>query len=185
MDTTLEVGGVPGARTAQDACATLIELARALKGWLFYGPDDPARRDLVDRAWRVIQAEAQRSGPLALEVRRGAFWLAGTEAAVGVGRIDELARRLYERAVSRLVFEPEADPASIAAFLDVVAAAPGPVADAARVHRPAADRAGRAACARSARRARSCGAAACDRAARAAAPRRSGRTPARPRRVRR
>jgi HEAT repeat protein len=131
MDGTLEAGVVHGgARTAQDACATLIEVARALKGWLFYGPADPARRELVDRAWRVVQAEVERSGPLVLDVRRGAFWLAGTDDAVGVGRIDELARRLYERAVSRVVFEPETDPASLEAFLEAIALAPGAVADA-------------------------------------------------------
>lgn len=119
-----------GVRTAQDACATLVELARALKGWFFYQPGSPARRDLIDRAWRVVRGEVERNGPLLLEVRRGAFWLAGTEVAIGVGRLDELARRLYERAVSRVAFEVETDPGSLGALLDALVVDPGPIADA-------------------------------------------------------
>jgi hypothetical protein len=117
-------------RTAQDACATLVELARALKGWLFYEPESPARQDLLDRTFRVFRSEVGRGGPLALEVRRGAFWLAGTDVAVGMGRLDELARRLYERAIGRIVFDAELEAPALAAFLDVLVEPPEAVAGA-------------------------------------------------------
>jgi HEAT repeat protein len=117
-------------RTAQDACATLVELGRALKGWLFYEDGHPDRRDLLDRAWRVVRSEIARGGPLALEVRRGAFWLAGTDVAVGVGRVDELARRFYERAVGRVAFDVELDADSLGGLLDVLATPPEDVAGA-------------------------------------------------------
>jgi len=111
-----------GARTAQDACATLVELARALKGWLFYQPRSLERGDLADRAWRVLRGEIERNGPLALQVRRGTFWLAGTDVPIGVGRVDDLARRLQERGVGRIVFDPELEPGALGAALDVLVA---------------------------------------------------------------
>jgi hypothetical protein len=97
-------GDVPGgaSRTTADVCATLVELGRTLKGWSFYERGHAARRDLLDRAWRALQGELHRNGPLRLEVRRGSFFLAGSDAPIGAGRVDELARHLYERAVRRV-----------------------------------------------------------------------------------
>jgi hypothetical protein len=128
MDTRTARDGRGGARSAQDACATLVELGRALKGWLFYAVGSPARDDLVERAHRVFRGEIERNGPFALEVRRGAFWLAGTDVAVGVGRLDDLARRLQERSVGRVIFDAEIDPEALHAFLDALAAEPEAVA---------------------------------------------------------
>ncbi len=128
MDSTRATDSRGGARSAQDACATLVELGRALKGWLFYEVGSPARHDLVERTHRVFRGEIERNGPLALEVRRGAFWLAGTDVAVGVGRLDDLARRLQERGVRRVVFDAELDSEALAAFLDALVAEPAAAA---------------------------------------------------------
>ena len=112
-------------RTTADVCATLAELGRTLKGWNFYERGHTARRDLLDRSWRALQGELRRNGPLGLEVRRGAFFLAGSDTPLGTGRIDELARHLYERAVRRVVFEADVDIQTLGAFLDVVVTDPG------------------------------------------------------------
>ncbi|RIL07733.1 MAG: hypothetical protein DCC71_01855 [Proteobacteria bacterium] len=116
-----------GGRTAQDACAVLVELGRALKGWSFYDAANPARAELLDRLLRVLRGETGRAGPLAVELRRGAFWLAGTEVAVGAGRLDDLARRADDRGVARLVFDAEVEAASLTRLLDLLLEAPGRV----------------------------------------------------------
>jgi HEAT repeat protein len=128
MDSTRATDSRGGARSAQDACATLVELGRALKGWLFYEVGSAARHDLVERAHRVFRGEIERNGPLALEVRRGAFWLARTDVAVGVGRLDDLARRLQDGGVGRVVFDAEMDAEALGALLDALVAEPGAVA---------------------------------------------------------
>lgn len=120
MDTSTGPEPRGGRRTAQDACATLVELARALKGWAFYEPGSHARADLVDRAFRVFLGEIERNGPLVLQVRRGTFWLAGTEVPVGVGRLDDLARRLQERGVGRIGFDAQLEADALGNTLDVL-----------------------------------------------------------------
>jgi HEAT repeat protein len=118
MDRNAATDATGVGRTAQDACSTLVELERALKGWVFYAAGQPVRADLLDRAWRVLRGEIGRSGPLALEVRGGAFALAGTEVPIAPGRPAELARRLAERGVDRICFDAEIDAASLAGLLD-------------------------------------------------------------------
>lgn len=116
-------------RTTADVCATLVELGRSLKGWTFYDSGHEARLELLDRAFHALQGELRRNGPLGLEVRRGAFFLAGSDVAIGAGRVDELARQLYERAVQRVVFEAELDLQTLRAFLDVLVLDPGVLAE--------------------------------------------------------
>lgn len=124
MDRNAAAEALGAGRTAQDACATLVELERALKGWVFYDASLPARGDLLDRAWRVLRGEIGRSGPLALEVQGGAFALAGTEIPIAPGRPAELARRLAERGVDRICFDAEIDAASLAGLLDTLLVEP-------------------------------------------------------------
>jgi HEAT repeat protein len=108
-------------RTPADVSTLMVELGRAFKGWSFYPPDHPARAELVDRAWRAWQGDLRRNGPLALEIRRGAFWLPGAEAPISP-RADDTARQLYLRSVRRVVFDAALDAPSLAAFLDVLVA---------------------------------------------------------------
>ena len=111
-------------RTIADVCATLVELGRTLKGWSFYACGHGARRELLDRSWRALRGELRRNGPLALEMRRGAFWLVGSDVAIGSGRVEDLARQLEERAVRSLVFEADLDADTLSAFLDTLITAP-------------------------------------------------------------
>jgi len=108
-------------RTPADVSTLMVELGRAFKGWSFYPPDHPARAELLDRAWRAWQGDLRRHGPLALEIRRGAFWLPGAEAPIST-RADDTARQLYLRAVRRVIFDGALDASTLAAFLDVLVA---------------------------------------------------------------
>ena len=101
MDRPENTSEAQGSRTPTDASVLLVELGRALKAWRFYPADHPARVDLLDRASRAWQGELER-GPLDLEIRRGCFWLAGSDAAVGRGHLDDLARQFTVRAIRRL-----------------------------------------------------------------------------------
>ena len=108
-----------GARTPADVSTLLVELGRACKGWSFYPPDHPARAELLDRTWRAWQGDLHRHGPLALEIRRGAFWLPGADAPIS-SRSDDTARQLYVRSVRRVVFDPALDAPTLAGFLDTL-----------------------------------------------------------------
>jgi len=110
-----------GGRTPADVSTLMVELGRAFKGWSFYPPDHPARAELLDRAWRAWRGDLRRNGPLALEIRRGAFWLPGADAPIS-SRSDDTARQLYVRAVRRVVFDAALDAPTLAGFLDVLVA---------------------------------------------------------------
>ena len=118
--TTSEEPGAVG-RNPADVSALLVELGRALKGWSFYPAGHPARQELLDRTARAFQGELRRNGGLALDIRRGAFWLAGGDAPIGAGRLDDLARQLFVRSVRHVAFDAALDATSLAAFLDVLA----------------------------------------------------------------
>lgn len=110
-------------RSVADVSTLLLELGRAGKGWAFYPPEHPARAELLDRAFRAWHGELRRGGPLELSIRRGAFWLPGAESPLTT-RADDTARQLYLRSVRRVIFDAELDPATLAAFLDVLTLEP-------------------------------------------------------------
>ncbi|HTY18773.1 MAG TPA: HEAT repeat domain-containing protein [Myxococcota bacterium] len=118
--TTSQEPGAVG-RTPADVSVLLVELGRALKGWSFYPAGHPARQELLDRTARAFQGELRRNGALGLEIRRGAFWLPASQAPIGPGRLDDLARQLFVRSVRHVVFDAALDATSLAAFLDVLA----------------------------------------------------------------
>jgi hypothetical protein len=53
----------------------------------------------------------------------------GSDVAIGVGRVDDLARQLEERAIRRLVFEADLDADTLSAFLDALVTAPEALAE--------------------------------------------------------
>lgn len=106
-------------RSPADISTLLLELGRAGKGWAFYPPGHPARAELLDRAWRAWHGELRRGGPLELSIRRAAFWLPGADTPL-TARADDTARQLYLRSVRRVIFDEALNPATLAAFLDVL-----------------------------------------------------------------
>jgi len=93
-----------GGRNPGDVTALLVELGRLVKARQFYPQGHPILGDVLDRGFRAFEADLARSGPLELELRQGAFRLAGEP--LGRGRVDDLAQDLVTRAVRRLRFDP-------------------------------------------------------------------------------
>jgi len=119
-----------GPRSTADVVTLLIELGRALKARRFYPGDHPARKATLARSFRAWQTDLDRSGPLELEVRQGAFRIAGESEAVGRGTLDELARELVHRAVRRLRFEADLDAQAFEALVSVLSLDPDEVQEA-------------------------------------------------------
>jgi hypothetical protein len=111
-------------RSEADVSTLFVELGRCLRGLQFYPEGHPARRELLDRGLRAWRSELERGGPIDLEIRRGALWLAGTDVAVGRGRFDDLARSFVVRAVRRIRFDAALDAGSFGAFLEVLSTDP-------------------------------------------------------------
>ena len=70
-------GGGWATRTRTDVTSLLLELARALRGYCFYGETDAQRRPLLDRAFRALSGELSRAGAIDLELREAGFSLTG------------------------------------------------------------------------------------------------------------
>jgi len=133
--------GRAGPRSAADVVTLLIELGRALKARRFYPGDHPARKATLERSFRAWRTDLDRSGPLELEVRQGAFRIVGGSEALGRGTLDELARELVHHAVRRLRFEPDLDAAAFEALVDVLSLDPEEVQEAGGVERALYERA--------------------------------------------
>lgn len=109
-----------GGRNPADATALLVELGRLVKGRQFYPEGHPQLRDLHERGFRAFEADLERSGPLAIEIRQGSFRLGGEP--VGRGRVDDLAQDLVRRAVRQLRFDPTLTQAALERFVATLAA---------------------------------------------------------------
>ncbi len=53
-----------GSRTVNDVTSLLLELARAHRGFDFYGETSPQRESLCNRAFRALSSEINRAGPI-------------------------------------------------------------------------------------------------------------------------
>jgi len=128
-----------GRRTPNDVSALCVELLRAVREHEFRG----ARRGGgsgggagraaaasagLDRAFRAWHADLERRGPLHVVVDERGLRTAGDSMPVGRGRLDELARRLRERGVTALTFEPGLDAPAWRAFVALLSADPAEVA---------------------------------------------------------
>jgi HEAT repeat protein len=111
-------------RNPSDVTVLLLELERALRARRFYPKGDSAGQELLDRSWRIWHSDLRRHGALDLELRVGGFWFAGSEMAVGRGRLEELAREFASRGVARAGFDPTLDTASFQRLIDVLASDP-------------------------------------------------------------
>jgi len=124
-----------GPRSTADVVTLLIELGRALKARRFYPGEHPARKATLARSFRAWRTDLERSGPLELEVRQGAFRIAGESEALGRGTLDELARELVHHAVRRLRVEPDLDAEAFEALVAVLSLDPDEVQEAGGVER--------------------------------------------------
>jgi hypothetical protein len=109
-------------RTASDVASLLVELGRALKARRFYPENDRRLGEILQRGWRALRTELERSGPLELEVREGSVRFAG--ASLGRGVLDELARELAARELARLRFSGAPEAVDFAALVEILTVEP-------------------------------------------------------------
>jgi hypothetical protein len=75
--TAVKAGGAWATRTKADLTSLLLELARALRGFCFYGETHAQRRPLLDRAFTAVSGELNRAGTIDLELTDAGFRLIG------------------------------------------------------------------------------------------------------------
>jgi hypothetical protein len=94
-------------RTRTDAKGLLLELARALRGFSFYGETAPERRRLLDRAYRAVVSELERAGSLEFRLGEGSFEIAGIPQPVALGDVlGPLESVLREHGLERVRLDP-------------------------------------------------------------------------------
>lgn len=111
-------------RTAADLASLLGEVTRALKGLRFYEGENPARRDLLDRAYLAVRVELERSGDLEIELDDPGFRAVGTDGTVGRERLRELVEALTEHELERVRLTPELGRKGFHLLLELLAEEP-------------------------------------------------------------
>jgi HEAT repeat protein len=112
--------GQKARRSPSDVLSLLVELGRVMKASLFYPSGHPTLGAVFQRGFRAFKGEIERNGPLQLEIRAAGFRLPDSDAPIGRGHLDELARELMIRAVRRVEFDEALDPEAFAAFVHVL-----------------------------------------------------------------
>lgn len=90
-------------RSANDLNSLLLEFSRALRGLSYYPETDPQREPLIDRAFRAVEADLSRAGPIDLRLIDGAVEVEGLPGlfdAAGVAA--EFAAALDRHALTRV-----------------------------------------------------------------------------------
>jgi len=121
----------PTRRTPNDVSSLCVELLRAVREQEFRARRGNAKGPApsVRRAWRAWRADLERHGPLHLVADARGLHEGEAGAPIGRGRLDELSRRLHERVLGSVVFEPGLDAPTYAAFVSLLVTEPEAVAE--------------------------------------------------------
>ena len=107
------------ARTPSDFKSLLLELARAQRGFLFYGETDSRRGDLANRAHRALTNDIDRCGPIDFSLETGGFQSLGGIAPVdATGPLAELAEAFRQHGLSRIRLDSGLTDTALSGFLD-------------------------------------------------------------------
>ncbi len=109
-----------GERNATDVTSLLVELSRVLRGVGFHEEGDPARVDLLDRAYLAMHVELERAGPLQIRVASDRFHIEGLPDEIGPGVMNDLANALVQRGVERLALTPDVSREAAHALIDLL-----------------------------------------------------------------
>jgi len=108
-------------RTRADVTSLLLELARALRGFSFYGETHTQRRSLLDRAFRAVSGDLSRSGSIDLELSEAGFRVAGLPQAIQSDSVLgplEVAMRTH--GLSRVLIDPSLTRTALHGFFDLL-----------------------------------------------------------------
>jgi hypothetical protein len=114
-------GGGVTARTKAEVTSLLLELARALRGFSFYGETHTRRRPLLDRAFRAISGDLSRSGSIDLELTDAGFKVAGLSRVIeSDGVLGPLQIALHTHSLSRVCIDPSLTRTALHGFFDLL-----------------------------------------------------------------
>lgn len=110
-----------GRRSPTDFSSVLLELARAQRGFLFYGETDTRRRALADRAHRALTSELNRTGAIEFSIEPDGFRLAGVDEPIeSTGALEGLELALRSHGLKQLRIDPSLTRTALAGFLDLL-----------------------------------------------------------------
>ena len=108
-------------RTRTDVTSLLLELARALRGYCFYGETQPRRRPLLDRAFRALSGELTRAGAFEVESTEAGFRMAGLRETIeSSGVLGPLESALSAHGIERFRIDPTLTRDALHGFLDLL-----------------------------------------------------------------
>ena len=108
-------------RTKTDVTSLLVELARALRGFSFYGETSPQLRPLLDRAFRALSGELTRAGAIEIELAETGFRVAEiSELIQSDGVLRPLKTALRSHGLSRLRIDPNLTLTALHGFFDLL-----------------------------------------------------------------
>ncbi len=116
-------------RTPNDVVALCVELLRAVREQDFQTRGAGGRAPSVDRAWRAWRTDLDRNGALELHAAESGVRAAADGPPLGRGRLEELGRRMRERGLPRLGFEPGLDAPTYGALVSLLVSDPASVAE--------------------------------------------------------
>ena len=109
------------ARNLADFSSILLELARAQRGFQFYGETDKRRKPLADRAHRALGSELARAGTIAFELHPNGFQLQGVEGSIEpAGALLGLRDAFRNHGLKHLEIDPSLSTTALIGFLDLL-----------------------------------------------------------------
>lgn len=116
-------------RTPNDLAALCVELLRAVREQEFCNGRRGGHAPSVDRAWRAWRGDLDRHGPLDLHCDARGLHEGVDGPPIRRSRLDELQRRLAERGLSAVRFEPGLDAPTYGALVALLVADPRSIAE--------------------------------------------------------
>ena len=108
-------------RTPADATSTLLELARALRGFASHEGAPLRRRAMVERAFQAVAAEVARAGPLEIVVRGETFDVTDLKQRLDArGGLAELRRGFAEHSIERVCLDAKLTLDALQGFLELL-----------------------------------------------------------------
>jgi len=120
---------VPEATTFERVSLAVLELAKGMKSVAFYPPGHPALIQVLARIVSLFEAIPLPDAGLEIEVAKSGLFYLGASIAPQKRAVADLARELYLRRGSKVIFLPEMTADETAAFLGALVRDPREIQD--------------------------------------------------------